>query len=117
MIKRHSGDKYEVKTNVSVSENAVDTSQQQLLNNERLSASGRPKREAARKVKFTFSESEYEIEHLPSKKRPRLSENTITTNLKITPRNSTGSYKVAKSQTSATKAQYSVNFLINFFRV
>ena len=54
VLKRQQGDKYEVKP---VDETAT-------------SANGRPKRQAARKVKFTFSE--YDTDSSPEKKRPKL---------------------------------------------
>ena len=77
VLKRHSGDKYEVKSNNNPNSTPLSASTS-LLNNtpntdHLLSSSRRPKREAARKVKFTFSESEYDLDDIPIRKKSRQS--------------------------------------------
>lgn len=116
VLKRHSGDKYEVKNSVSTgatSTNSATTTTTTTTyttatnaasylssisntnsvknkvstdtnNNLESMTGGRPKREAARKVKFTFSESEYDLDDFPLKKRVRVTQQSSLNETKPT---------------------------------
>ncbi len=106
VLKRHSGDKYEVKTN-NPNYTPLSASTSLLINtpNTDILSSRRPKREAARKVKFTFSESEYDLDDIPIRKKSRLTTQSLNTQ-QPTPPSASNNY-ILKQQ---NKKQQNINY-------
>jgi hypothetical protein len=106
VLKRHSGDKYEVKSN-NPNSTPLSASNSLLINtpNTDIMSSRRPKREAARKVKFTFSESEYDLDDIPIRKKSRT--NSQSFNIQPSTLHSYSTNQILKQQ---NKKQTNVNY-------